>query len=284
MFDRGYYCYKWIKDGEIVYIGKTVTPKLRISQERRTDKFQQVLDADIFVTEFTNATEMNAVEKILINKYQPRLNVVDRNEVFTELPFDDTALTWISFSAAEKEVMLDRKIAENNRKIKDLEFKIKKLRILKQLIGQTETMLYNGITVQTFDDAEFCSIVNTVYKSCIYEKSAEELQGYFLNKIGESNERYGTLSDAFDKIIVNWEDQFYSIALAAYIKQTRSYEPVLWYADYSEDTMKIMKTIHMIIDFFAEDIRLYEQSIKNLTAEILASESEKLSIAFSFAA
>ena len=40
MFERGFYCYKWVKDGEIVYIGKTVTPKLRIAQERKVEKFQ----------------------------------------------------------------------------------------------------------------------------------------------------------------------------------------------------------------------------------------------------
>jgi excinuclease UvrABC nuclease subunit len=82
IFERGFYCYKWIKDGEVVYIGKTVSPKLRIAQERKIDKFQEILDADIYVTSLLNQTEMDGLEKLLINKYQPRLNVVDRNLVF----------------------------------------------------------------------------------------------------------------------------------------------------------------------------------------------------------
>ena len=67
---RGYYCYKWVLGDAIVYVGKTVSPRDRIAQERRQ-------------------------EKLLINKYQPELNVQDTHEAFSEIPLDNESMEWI---------------------------------------------------------------------------------------------------------------------------------------------------------------------------------------------
>ena len=94
---QGYFVYKWVLDEEIVYIGKTVNPDSRFNQERLQEKFKPYLDADIYTTELKNRTEMDGLEKLLINKYQPRLNVVDRHEESGDIPIDDESLEWKNY-------------------------------------------------------------------------------------------------------------------------------------------------------------------------------------------
>ena len=78
--DTKYYVYKWVVNNEIIYVGQTTRPDVRFLQERRQDKFKPYLDADILLTSIANKCEMDALEKLLINKYKPILNVKDKYE------------------------------------------------------------------------------------------------------------------------------------------------------------------------------------------------------------
>ncbi len=195
MFERGYYCYKWIQNGEIVYIGKTVTPKLRIAQEKRQEKFRDYLDADIYVTEFKNRTEMDGMEKLLINKYQPVLNVVDTNDLSMELPIDDSTLNWVLMTDVNKEEKLRYQIAKLLRDIEFEEENASEAIEIQQVLELSYVMYCNSITRQTFE-GELPSLFsiadanNTgIYLSNIMEEANKDID----------SEEYGALLRALDE-------------------------------------------------------------------------------------
>ena len=72
----GHYVYKYVYDGEIVYIGKNDTDlETRINQHKLEEKFRPYLKADIYYIELANAIMSDVVESELIRRYKPKLNV-----------------------------------------------------------------------------------------------------------------------------------------------------------------------------------------------------------------
>ena len=85
-----YAIYKYVYDNKIIYIGKTNSSlKNRLICHSNESKFQPFLEADIFYFEVANKTETEIFEKILINKYHPRLNVVDNYEESINIVFQE---------------------------------------------------------------------------------------------------------------------------------------------------------------------------------------------------
>lgn len=78
----GHFVYKYVYDYEIIYIGKNDTDlKTRIDQHKREDKFKPYLDqCDIWYFEVANSVECKCYESLLINKYKPKLNVLEKHE------------------------------------------------------------------------------------------------------------------------------------------------------------------------------------------------------------
>lgn len=80
--------YKYEYQGEIVYIGKTNSSiKQRLAAHSKEPKFQPYLTSDIFVMPLSNSAETDIMEKLLINKYHPKLNAQDNHEVSTSIQF-----------------------------------------------------------------------------------------------------------------------------------------------------------------------------------------------------
>ncbi len=155
---REYYCYKWVVDRKIIYIGKTMNPRLRFVQERHQEKFKPYLDAEIWTTKLANRTEMDGVEKVLINKYQPLLNVVDKHEDSMELPFNDEDLVWEEYTAIEKEerhkcekLRMEKEIEELQEKREQLIKDIKEDKAICELFELAQSMLLENIKSQTFN-------------------------------------------------------------------------------------------------------------------------------------
>lgn len=85
-----YYIYKYVRDGEIKYIGKTVNMWKRFSQHKKETKFQNLnfTSQDVYYVECASKVQMDTLELLLINKYMPELNVVAKpkdNAVFTSV-------------------------------------------------------------------------------------------------------------------------------------------------------------------------------------------------------
>ena len=85
-----YYIYKYVRDGEIKYIGKTVNMWRRFSQHKKETKFQNLnfTSQDVYYVECASKVQMDTLELLLINKYMPELNVVAKpkdNAVFTSV-------------------------------------------------------------------------------------------------------------------------------------------------------------------------------------------------------
>ena len=86
----GYYIYKYVCDGEVKYIGKTVDMWRRFSNHKKETKFQNLnfTAQDVYYVECASKTQMDVLELLLINKYMPELNVVAKpkdNAVFTSV-------------------------------------------------------------------------------------------------------------------------------------------------------------------------------------------------------
>lgn len=73
----GFYIYKYVQNGEISYIGKTIDLEKRIEQHKR-DKLSN-FQGKIYYFECPNKTAMNSWEYCLINKYHPKYNIALKN-------------------------------------------------------------------------------------------------------------------------------------------------------------------------------------------------------------
>lgn len=75
----GNFVYKYVYDGEIIYIGKNDNElKKRIIQHKSEPKFKPYLNAEIYYISLANKAESKGMESLLINKYKPVLNVIDK--------------------------------------------------------------------------------------------------------------------------------------------------------------------------------------------------------------
>lgn len=119
----GYYVYKYVYDGEIVYIGKNDTNlKNRIKQHEKEEKFQPYLSSVIYFIELANKAESKAIETFLINKYKPSLNVADKYESisdfleFTEPEWKEYGIKKVEYNIKKEEDIRLKRIKEDIQK------------------------------------------------------------------------------------------------------------------------------------------------------------------------
>ena len=83
---QGFYLYKYEDiNKEIVYIGQTISLTQRIQQHTQ-DKLQD-FSGIVYYVECGSKEEMDFLEKVLINYYKPKFNIIhkDRNDLTTKL-------------------------------------------------------------------------------------------------------------------------------------------------------------------------------------------------------
>lgn len=84
----GHYVYKYVYDGEVVYIGKNDTDLIsRINQHKLEEKFKQYMSSYIYYIELENKYDTDIMETLLINKYLPKLNIAKKAEFKSEINF-----------------------------------------------------------------------------------------------------------------------------------------------------------------------------------------------------
>lgn len=118
--------YKYVLDDKIIYIGKTDKSfRSRINGHAKEDKFKKYLQkAEIYIFLTANSTETTVYEKLLINKYQPILNVVDTHDTTMGIDFKEPE--WVSYEEFEYGLQEKKRIKRHISKInKDREGKIK---------------------------------------------------------------------------------------------------------------------------------------------------------------
>ena len=124
-----YFVYKYVCDGDVIYVGKTDDIHRRVvehaSGQGLEEKFIPYLDrCDIYFHECGNEVEMSALERLLINQYKPRLNIVDVQDGFSTVLIEVEWLYYISLpddnrNTLEREIMLcQRNILSNETRIK----------------------------------------------------------------------------------------------------------------------------------------------------------------------
>ena len=83
--------YKYVVDDNVYYFGKSERDILeRLRCHESEDKFKSILSCcSIYYAPMKNKVEICALEKLLINKYKPELNVVDAQEDGSEYNFEE---------------------------------------------------------------------------------------------------------------------------------------------------------------------------------------------------
>ena len=103
-----FYIYKYTYENEIAYIGKTINLNQRIKEHSREKKFKNE-KFDIYYFLCSNQRQMDFYEYVLINKYKPALNVMNKKE-FEEFSFIEP--TWIKYD--KNTVLTTKEIEEND--------------------------------------------------------------------------------------------------------------------------------------------------------------------------
>lgn len=87
------YIYKYVRNNEIIYIGKTKNLQQRHRQHLQEDKFLNNDKLYYFICETSNI--MDLYETALINKYHPILNIADN---YTTLNIEITEPDWLLYN------------------------------------------------------------------------------------------------------------------------------------------------------------------------------------------
>lgn len=108
-----HYVYKYVKDGEVIYVGKTNSNlTARINAHAAEVQFQKIAPWDIFVIKLDNSTQTGGFERLLIDLYHPQLNtqyVNSRSRTY----FEDT-LPWQSYNDIKEDLQPNRSPASND--------------------------------------------------------------------------------------------------------------------------------------------------------------------------
>lgn len=96
-----YYVYKYVHQGDVIYIGKTDDVARRVNEHASgqglEEKFLPYLEGvDIYFHECGNEVEMSALERLLINQYKPILNIVDVQPGASTIVID---MDWVYYDA-----------------------------------------------------------------------------------------------------------------------------------------------------------------------------------------
>ncbi len=136
-----FYVYKYVNNNTIIYIGKTDDIARRVAEHASgqglEEKFLPYLEeSDIYFHECGNEIEMSALERLLINQFKPKLNVVDAGGCISTVSID---MDWSYYNAnqydgnAEIERVVSqcqKNIASNETRIRTYQEECKKLQDL----------------------------------------------------------------------------------------------------------------------------------------------------------
>ena len=137
----GHYVYKYVYDGEIIYIGKSDVPDLRARLYQHGRKGDNIAEeawdminhSNIYYIELENAVMSDCVESELIRRYMPRLNKAKKSQ-WSGLPFAEPVWKPIQFFGLDDNDIYqayDKAFARNKfltRTIDKLEEEVKALR------------------------------------------------------------------------------------------------------------------------------------------------------------
>ena len=96
----GHFVYKYVFNGEIIYIGKNNSKlEQRINQHKYDEKFKPYCNSKIYYIELANSVMSDIVESELIRRYKPKLNIAKMSE-WSGLDFSEPE--WKEFIPQQK--------------------------------------------------------------------------------------------------------------------------------------------------------------------------------------
>lgn len=123
----GHYIYKYVLNNEIIYVGKNNTNLIeRINQHAAEERFAQYNgDIEIYYIEVTSGFTSEALETLLIQKYQPVMNTEKKGE---KLMIEFVEPEWKNYEEYKKEYELQR---EHNSKLGNVLLERKKRKAIR---------------------------------------------------------------------------------------------------------------------------------------------------------
>ncbi len=265
--------YKYVFNNEIVYIGKTDNSFIsRFKGHEKEDKFKPYQDAQIYVFDVANSTETTIFEKLLINKYQPKLNVTDTHD--SSIQIDFTEPDWIPWENYNKKKKLTNKIKA------DINFKEKQIQRIKHSI----TLLESD---KNFWDREiwvanlFQSIINNKGKSIKIAIPKKFIMSS-ISKEEQFTNCFTTIFNTFSWItnsnlrgydICSLKASHYQHYFVKYDKKSNQY---IFYMRYFPELHNcyLREILHYMSYIQHEKLELLKLKIKNLKKDIIDIQNE----------
>ncbi len=185
--------YKYVLDDKILYIGKTDNSfQSRIKGHAKEDRFQPYLNAEVFVFTTANRTEATIYEKLLINKYQPVLNVIDTHETADGIDFNEPE--WMSYEEFKHTL-------EYSNKKKKLHRQIEK-NISKKIMEYSRLLSKYELDLRLWNrELWLVSIFDGILNSNSFEKEIEIPTEYYFDDLPDSNQ-FQTITSMLNSF--NW--------------------------------------------------------------------------------
>lgn len=224
----GHYVYKYVYEGEIIYIGKCdkdLGQRLH-AHGRKGDNIsecwhEEINKADIYYTELSNSTMTDVVESELIRRYKPKCNKAKMSD-WSGLPFADPP--WIKFEKpaewsrrvhkTKKRRILDDYYDSNNESRQNLLYVIEKMKQgdywdLGEEMGDPECKIFGIDVTEIANDEDY--FLNTYFSCDTYHRIAHINWSLFLSNHPDTGRKYVFVDRARLKEIV--EDSLEIISL-----------------------------------------------------------------------
>ena len=198
--------YKVEYDNKIIYIGKTDSNlNNRIKQHIRNKKFDNYKNYKVYCHKYSNNFETKYMEELLINKYQPILNIVGNNGINANIEFEEP--NWITY---EEYLNLCKENKERQKNIN----KSLKVELCNANIEEALKILGNNIkrarlrrNISSAELAKNCDISRSTLVS-IEKGSPSVAMGHYANIIGSLGliNDFAVVCSDFDYILKHGEN------------------------------------------------------------------------------
>lgn len=159
-----YYVYKYVKNGQVIYVGQTIDIKSRIKSHEKEAKFASYFPCEIFCCELASEAQMKGMEMLLIDLYQPELNTAYRSNSGGLI--EDT-LSWVNC----EDYISNSFLQEGKRSAYRRKGLVSELSRCEQKLAHAQSNLFNHEWLKDkflntdIDWSQNCSIMSHEYKT-----------------------------------------------------------------------------------------------------------------------
>lgn len=200
--------YKYTYNTEIIYIGKTdANLDARIKAHSKELKFEKYNGAEISFFKCSNSTETTVFEKLLINKYQPLLNSIDRHDDCMAIHFIEPV--WEPYG-----VLVPQVCNTNEHKV----YSSSRDCVVDNIVNAIQTLLLEATDIE-------CKLIQTLIKQHSLPYTYTSPYPLFYIKPDILNQTIGSMDYELNQRV--WRDLQYLDSYRVYLSNDP--EPLWWF-------------------------------------------------------